>query len=134
MMKDLMERLDNNMEFYRDNKPFFMAYKNSRKIYNYNSATKGLEGYVKDAETGQLLKHCLIEVLMPTGNRQTSTNTKAHYSFKRLEMERCTIRVRALHYTTAEFDITLEQDKMTHYDIMMIAEPVTTPTPAPVNA
>ena len=126
MIKFLKERIDNNMQKYREDNSFFRSYKNARKTVNLNSATTGLEGVAKDSVTGKIIRHCYIEILLPEGNRQTSVNSRGHFTFKRLEMKRCTVRVRAPHYTSAEFEIELVQGKITHREILMMAETIVT--------
>jgi hypothetical protein len=104
---------------------FASTFKDSLKIYHHHEDVTGLKGTAKDTN-GKHIRNVLIELVnfhAPGESTFRSTNSDGNYSFKKIDLTSVTMRVRALGYTTAEYIVTIEKDKMTNFDILLIPEP-----------
>ncbi|MEO5571235.1 MAG: carboxypeptidase-like regulatory domain-containing protein [Bacteroidia bacterium] len=132
MMKHLKSSLDNLIKSNFPSSDFETSYFNSREVYKYGQNATGLIGNLTDTN-GHPVKDAIIELLnypSPGEIAVRSTNSKGHYAYKRLDMSRCTIRIRAIGFTTAEYEIDLIKDEFKRFDIILIAEPAPVTVPA----
>jgi hypothetical protein len=131
MMKHLKKSLDNLIKSNFPATDFETAYFNSRKVYKVAVSTE-LIGNIKDGNNHPV-KDAIIEMIdYPSPGTITvrSTNAKGHYAFKRLTATRCQIRIRAIGFTTAFYEIDLIKDGVKSFNITLIPDPA----PVPVNA
>jgi len=89
---------------------FYSNYKSSTKIINKGENGTGVRGTVRVMGTEQKINHAIVE-LVELGKIKT-TNRSGNWSFKRLDIVECTIRVRAKNYDTMETTIRLEKGKL----------------------
>lgn len=128
MISTLRTGMDNQVRSLFPDTDFASAYFNSRIVYKYNENTTELRGTVTDIATGKHIRNVLIELVNYPSPEESSfrhTNHLGNYSFKKLDMTKATLRVRAAGYTVAEFSIAkITKGKVTDFDISLIPEKV----------
>lgn len=133
MLANLKNNMDNQVRSLYPGSDFAQAYFNSRKIYNYNESVTGFKGTVYNSETGKRLSNVIIELVdypSPGENILHTTNADGNYAFKKLSLATATIRVRAIGFTTAEYEVRIIKDRLIDFDIQLMPQPA----PVPVNA
>jgi hypothetical protein len=133
MLTHLSNKLDLNMDQYAGTQ-LHTDYFNARATYDYGNNATGLRGLISDPN-GHPLNKVLVEIVdYPEAGEVMlkSTGSNGKYIFKKINAEKCTIRVRKNKYTTAEFEVFLEKDNFKEFNIVMMAEPVTQPNPVNV--
>lgn len=130
MMAALRTNMDNQVRSLFPATDFSAAYFNSRIIYKYNQNTTELRGTVIDITTGKHIRNVLIELVNYPSPEESSfrhTNQLGNYSFKKLDMTKATLRIRAVGYTVAEYSVNITKLKVTDFDIVLIPEKVEEP-------
>ena len=110
-----------NMQRYSPS-DFFDAYENAHKVVDYGVNGTGVRGTVT-SPNGMKIHNAIVELV--EDNRIKTTNSRGTYSFKRLDMTSCTIRVRSPKYDTMEMVVNLVAGKLTEVDFKMSLSVVT---------
>ena len=129
MLLNLKDNLDQCVKQFNGT-PFFTAYFNSRKTYRLKRGSTALRGTVTNLQ-GTHIHNAEISIINSGLSRTDYTNRKGNFSMKDLDLDSCTIRVVAVGYLPAEYDITLKRSHTTDFDIIVM--PVSIPVTNPVN-
>jgi carboxypeptidase family protein len=132
MVSFLTKTVDHQVRSLYQGTDFLSDYFNSRTVYHLNEERTELKGTVK-SESGHHIKNAVIELVnYPTPGESVfrHTNKDGYYSYKQLDLETATIRVRAVGYILAEYTVPIEKLKSNDFDIVMMMDPALATVPA----
>ena len=109
MLGFVRDTLNNNMIKYKPS-TFYSNYISSTKIIRTGENGTGVRGTIMVKGTEQKINHAIVE-LVELGKFKVTDKT-GNWSFKRLDIVECTIRVRAKNFDTMETVVRLDKGKL----------------------
>jgi hypothetical protein len=107
MREFLHNTLDKNMNLLIKT-PFYLSYKNARRIYNYTAASNAIAGTIRN-DSGNGIYGVKLTLQMGNEQREKVTTRRGTFFFKRLDpgLHTATLIVRKKGFISAEYIINL---------------------------